>query len=132
MIENLKVRRQNAEGRAGIHGSTTWTVTSEVSSYRGEPKTREIEGHRGTSSFIVNQSCLGSCHFSKESCKIVHNRGKNKESFFRLILLIACVAKQARSHLKDMKTTAMKPTGLRYFKKFLIVDTFRCIDTSKS
>jgi len=45
-------------------------------------QTREIEGHRGKSSFIALISCLGSCYFSKESCIIVFNRSKNKESFF--------------------------------------------------
>ena len=46
-------------------------------------QTREIEAHRQKSRIIVNQSCLGSCYFLKESCIIVLYRVKNKESFFR-------------------------------------------------
>ena len=82
----------------GNSGNTGFIEHTSLSRRLAKPsrQTREIAAYRQTSRIIVNQSCLESCYISKESCIIVLNRVKNKESFFQKVPRVRCQVSGAR------------------------------------
>ena len=81
-------------------------------------QTREIGAHRHKSRFIVLNRVSESCQFPKQSCIIVINRGKNKESLFSSTRLDVGGYAKRRARRQARPTGKIRTfTGLYVLKK---------------
>jgi len=104
----------------GNSGNTGFFEHTSLSRRLSNPsrQTREIEAHRHKSRFIVLNRVSESCQFPKQSCIIVINRGKNKESLFSSTRLDVGGYAKRRARRQARPTGKIRTfTGLYVLKK---------------